>query len=48
MAKTFGPDDKPSQEIGRGRYDYLVGIQSAGGSDIAMGSEIGPSTRITW
>ena len=48
LAKTFGPDNDPSQEIGRGRYDYLVGIRSASGSDIAMGAKIGSSPRITW
>lgn len=48
LAKTFGPDDNPSREIGRGRYDYLVGIRSAGGSDIAMGAKVGSSPRITW
>ena len=48
LAKTFGPDDNPSQEIGRGRYDYLVGIKTIGGKTIAMGAKVDMSPRITW
>lgn len=48
MAKTFGPDSNPSKEIGRVRYDYLVGVRSVDGTDIARGAKLGSSPRITW
>lgn len=48
MAKTFGPDSNPSKEIGRGQYDYLVGVRSVDGTDIARGAKLGFSPRITW
>lgn len=48
MAKTFGPDDNPSKEIGRGRYDYRIGVKTLDGRTLAMGAKIGPASHITW
>ena len=48
LVKTFGPDDSPSKEIGRGRFDYLVGVKTIDGKTVAMGAKVGPSPRITW
>lgn len=48
LVKTFGPDDSPSSEIGRGRYDYLVGVQTIDGARIATGAKDATSPRIAW
>lgn len=48
LVKTLEPDDSPAREIGRGRYDYLVGVRSIDGSGIAMGAKVATSPRITW
>lgn len=48
MAKMFGPDDAPSKQIGRGRYDYLVGVRTVSGKDIALGAKDRTSPYITW
>lgn len=48
MAKSFGPDDNPSKDIGRGRYDYRFGVKTLDGKTLAMGAKIDAASRITW
>ena len=48
LVKTYSPDDTPGKEIGQGLYDYVVGVRSIDGDDIAMGAKVATSPRITW
>ena len=47
--KGLSPDDPPSKDIGRGIYDYLVGVfYPTGERPIAQGAKVSFSTRISW
>ena len=48
LVKTFGPEERPGREIGRGQYDYLVGVYTPGEKKIVLGAKVGPSPVITW
>ena len=49
LAKTLGPEDPPSiEEIGRGLYDYRVGIFYPNEELIDRGAKVRESPKITW
>ena len=48
MVKSFGPEPAPTKEIGKGDFDYLVGVYCAGDKQIALGAKNRNSTRINW
>ena len=48
LFKTLSDDDSPGKEIGRGKYDYLVGIYDRRQNNIAMGAKIDIATSISW
>ncbi len=49
MSKSLVGDDAPGKEIGRGRYDYLIGVYWLGEDDpIVQGAKSAGATRIRW
>ena len=49
LAKILGPEDPPSiEEIGRGLYDYRVGIFYPNEELIDRGAKVRESPKITW
>ena len=48
LVKTFGPEKSPGKEIGKGEYDYLIGIYYANEKQLALGAKVSFSPRITW
>ncbi len=48
LTKTLGPDDRPSKEIGQGKYDYLVGVYRSNEQEVVLGAKDRNARRITW
>ena len=48
LTKTFGSGPSPGKEIGKGVYDYLVGIYYPNEKLLAMGAKVKFSSHITW
>lgn len=48
MLKTFSDDDNPGREIGRGKYDYLIGVYYSDRTQVALGAKAAGATRIRW
>ncbi len=49
MTKSLLQDgDSPSRQIGRGEYDYLIGVYSPNEDEIAFGAKLRAADRITW
>ena len=48
IVKSVGPDSAPGKEIGRGQYDYLIGVFYPNEKRLAMGAKVRTSPRITW
>lgn len=53
LTKAFAPRGKnsesPSKEgLGRGTYDYLIGVYTAQGKEIALGAKVAAARRISW
>ena len=48
MFKSLSPDTAPSQAIGEGRYDYLVGVYYPNEKEVAQGAKVRSARRITW
>ena len=48
LAKTFTDDDSPGKAIGRGKYDYLIGIYYPNEKRIALGAKSRAADRISW
>ena len=48
LFKALSDDDPPRKEIGRGKYDYLVGIYDTKEKNIAMGAKLDIATSISW
>ena len=48
LAKTFLKDGAPGKQIGRGRYDYLIGVYYPNERVVAQGAKVGSADRISW
>ncbi len=48
MLKSLGPDDPPGQDIGAGKYNYLVGVYFPDGQRLVQGAKSSNSQRIAW
>lgn len=48
LVKTFGPEDPPSKEIGRGTFHYLITVATPDEKIIAQGAKVSFSPRLTW
>ena len=49
MVKSFGPESAPTgKDIGKGEFDYLVGVYCANENQIALGAKNRSSTHINW
>jgi len=46
--KSHGPESAPSNEIGKGDFDYLVTVVYPDRTEIARGAKISSSPRIIW
>ena len=47
MAKSFLKDGVPGKQIGRGSYDYLIGIYYPNEQKVALGAKVGDADRIS-
>ena len=48
MVKTFGPESAPSKIIGKGMFDYLIGVYYPNEQLIVMGAKVDFADHITW
>jgi len=49
MVKTFAKAElSPSKQIGKGVYDYLVGVYYPNKVQVVMGAKVSIAVRITW
>ena len=48
LTKSLSPDDNPRKEVGRGVYDYLIGVYTADQKEVALGAKVAFSPKITW
>ena len=49
MVKTFSEaEPNPDNQIGRGVFDYLVGVYTPDQKELALGAKVRISPRITW
>ena len=48
LVKTFSKDTSPTKEIGKGIYDYLVGVYTPDQKQIVMGAKVDFARKITW
>ena len=48
LVKTFSKDKSPSKDIGKGIYDYLVGVYYPNQKNVVMGAKVDFADRITW
>ena len=48
LVKTFSKDTAPERQIGKGVYDYLVGVYYPGQIKVAMGAKVSIASAITW
>ena len=48
MTKTLLKDGVPGEDIGRGEYDYLIGVYYPNEQQLGLGAKSRASSRITW
>lgn len=48
LTKSFGPGPVPAQFIGKGIYNYTVGVFTAAEKRLAMGAKARGATGISW
>ena len=48
MFKSLSDDDSPGSSIGRGKYDYLIGVYYSNEKKVAQGAKSRASDRISW
>ena len=48
LYKSLSNDDSPGRSIGRGKYDYLIGVYYPDETKVALGAKSRASDRITW
>ena len=48
LTKSFLKDGVPGKQIGRGRYDYLIGVYHPNEQEVALGAKANSADRISW
>ena len=48
LYKSLSDDDAPGKSIGRGKYDYLIGVYYPDEKQIVLGAKARSADRITW
>ena len=48
LVKIFGPDEGPSKEIGKGKFNYLIGVCYPDKTKVVLGAKNRNATKITW
>ena len=48
MTKNLGPDSPPGKEIGKGIYDYLIGVYYPNERQVVLGAKSRGAERISW
>ena len=48
MVKQFSEDENPGKEIGKGIYDYLVGVYTPSEEEVVIGFKSADLPHITW
>ena len=48
LIKSFSDDDAPGQSIGRGKYDYVVGVYYPNEERLVLGAKSRAADRISW
>lgn len=48
MVKSFGPEEAPTKNIGRGLFNYLVGVYYPNEAKVVIGAKVKNRTSITW
>ncbi|MFC1800027.1 hypothetical protein ACFL2Z_03845 [Candidatus Eisenbacteria bacterium] len=48
LVKTFSKDTPPQKEVGKGIYDYLVGVYYPGNVELALGAKVSFARSISW
>lgn len=48
LTKALGPGPSPNQEIGKGIYNYLVGVFTSSEERLALGAKVAEAVRLTW
>ena len=48
LVKTFSNEVNPGKEIGRGIYDYLIGVYYSGKVEVVSGAKASNARRIMW
>ena len=48
MFKSLSDDEPPGRSIGRGKYDYLIGVYYPNEKKVAQGAKSRASDRISW
>ena len=48
MFKSLSDDDSPGSSIGKGKYDYLIGVYYPNEKRVAQGAKSRTSSRISW
>ena len=48
MYKGLSDDDPPGRSIGRGKYDYVIGVYYPNERPVAVGAKARGSTQISW
>ena len=48
LLKSLGPDDSPGKEVGRGKYDYVVGVYYPNEEPLALGANASTAGSISW
>ena len=48
MLKSFSEDSPPGKDIGKGMYDYLIGVYYPDEMQVALGAKARSANRISW
>ena len=48
LTKSLGPDRSPGKEIGKGIFDYVIGVYYPDESQVVLGAKSRTAERISW
>ena len=48
MTKSLMKDGAPGREIGKGKYNYLIGVYYPNEKTVALGAKARTADRLTW
>ena len=48
IVKNLSPDTSPGRDIGRGTYDYVIGVYYPNEKKVAQGAKSRVSSKISW